>query len=90
MFFELGDVPNVCGIVVEATEMDTVTLGQMAEHVPRPDLVALLGRVGHAMRKKEQVGHRGTSPESNDGVARVALDTKLSPAVSKHFAKDGG
>jgi hypothetical protein len=39
------------------------------------------------MRKKKKIGHRGKCPKEH-AAARAALGAKLSPGVSKHFAKN--
>jgi hypothetical protein len=45
-------VPLVGGIIVEATEMHAMPLREVAQVMPRPDIVPLVGRIRHAMAQK--------------------------------------
>ncbi len=42
-------------VVDEAADMQPVRAGEMPQHVPRADLLALLGRIGKAVAEEQQV-----------------------------------
>ena len=60
--FELWNELRVLGIIDKAGEVDPITRGEMAQEVPGADLVALVGRVGDAVREKQQIVHVSRSP----------------------------
>ena len=55
--FEKRDVAQIGRIVAEAAEMDAVALGEMTEYPPGADLVALVRRIGNALRQKKKLFH---------------------------------
>jgi hypothetical protein len=55
--FELADMHEIGRIVYEAGEMDAVTHREMAQEMPSADLLPLIGRIGDAVGKEEQVFH---------------------------------
>ena len=60
-------------IVDEAAEMDAMRARQIAENVPGTDLVALVGRIGDAVRQEQQIAHRAQpSPRTIGGPSRLA------------------
>ena len=52
-----SDTRHIFGRVDKGREMDPIPLGEVPQHVPCPDLVALVGRIGDPVRKKQNILH---------------------------------
>ena len=46
---------DIFGRVDKGREMDPIPLGEVPQHVPGPDLVALVGRIRDPVRKKQDI-----------------------------------
>ena len=68
-----GDMLRVGRVVDEAAEMDAMRARQMRSMCHDADLVALVGRIGDAVRQEQQVAHRAQpSPRTIGGPSRLA------------------
>ena len=80
-------------IVNEAAEMDAMGARQVAEDVPRTDLVALVRRIGDAVRQKQQIAHGvQPSPRTIGGPSRLATGSgrRFQAAMnSRYFGLSG-
>ncbi len=80
-------------IVDEAAEMDAMRARQVAEDVPGTDLVALVGRIGDAVRQEQQVAHHAQpSPRTIGGPSRLATasGSRFQAAMnSRYFGLSG-
>ena len=80
-------------IVDEAAEMDPMRARQIAEDVPGTDLVALVGRIGDAVRQEQQVAHRAQpSPRTIGGPSSwpPASGSRFQAAMnSRYFGLSG-
>src|ERR1700723_1749931 len=86
-------MPRVIGVVHETPEMHAESLRQMLEHVPGADLVALVRRVGNAVREKQQVAHPAQPrPRTIGGPSRLAngSGSRFQAAInSRYFGLSG-
>ena len=70
---ERGEMLAVHRIVDETAEMYAMRARQVTEDVPRTDLVALVGRIGNAVRQEQQFAHGvQPSPRTIGGPSRFA------------------
>src|SRR5690348_13549398 len=61
-------------VVHKAAEMNAEIASEATEHVPGADLLALVGRVRHAMRQEQQIAHvRQPRPRTIGGPSRFAI-----------------
>ncbi len=80
-------------IVDEAAEMNAMRARQIAEDVPGTDLVALVRRIGNAVRQEQQIAHGvQPSPRTIGGPSRLATDSgrRFQAAMnSRYFGLSG-
>ena len=97
MRFQRRQMLPVGRVVDEAAKMHAVGLREMAEHVPGANLVALVGRIRHAMRQEQQVAHCPAlrlqpSPRTIGGPSRLATGSgsRFQAAMnSRYFGLSG-
>src|SRR5665213_705056 len=75
--FEKPDILSVVCIVIETTQMHMITPGEMAQHLPRPDLIALVGRIGNALGEKQKMIH--AAPGRRSGRALTGRSPERMP-----------
>ncbi len=80
----------VVRLVDEAAEMHAMRRRQMQQHVPGADLLALVGRIGNAVRQEQQIPH--PAPRTTSGPSRLATGSgsRFQPAMnSRYFGFSG-
>ena len=90
---QLREMHLVRGIVDETAEVHAMRAREVTEDVPRADLVALVGRIGDAVREEQQILHAvQPSPRTIGGPSRLATGSgrRFQAAMnSRYFGLSG-